>query len=168
VEDFEVGYADRRLARHLPAPQSTTRKAIRRRLAEVELYRETGHGHFHGCLTFPIYSADERLVDLYGRKLGTNLVAGTELHVHRCVDDADRAEGVFNIRSLSEPIVLTDSPLNAISFWSAGVDSVTCNLTRQAKRVLLGYRNTEGGNALAQQARTKLTLLGRDQSLQGP
>jgi hypothetical protein len=160
LEHFEVGYADRRLARYLPAPQSTAGKAIRRRLAEVGLYRETGHGHFHGCLTFPIYSADGRLVDLYGRKLGTNLVAGTELHVFRCVDDADRAEGVFNIRSLSEPIVLTDSPLNAISFWSAGVESVTCNLTRQAKRVLLAYRNTERGNALAEQARTKLTLLG--------
>ena len=45
--------------------------AIRARLEKLGLFRETGHEHFAGSITFPICAADGtgQIVDIYGCKM---------------------------------------------------------------------------------------------------
>ena len=81
VETFELGFADRQLSRSLPPLQHKAGKTIRRRLQELGLYRESGHGHFNGCLTVPIRTSSGQIADLYGRKVGRNQPKGTPLHL---------------------------------------------------------------------------------------
>ena len=80
IEPFEIGFADRGLGRALPKPQLKAGKRIRGQLQRLGIYRPTGHGHFNGSLTVPIRNGRREIADLYGRKIGRNLVKGTELH----------------------------------------------------------------------------------------
>ncbi|MEZ6101725.1 MAG: hypothetical protein R3E01_22555 [Pirellulaceae bacterium] len=172
---FGWGFADRRLGALLPGPKTHAGKALRARLQQLGLLRESGHGHFNGSLTLPIYDAAGALIDIYGRKATRNLVRGTELHCYLSAP-ADR-RGVFNAAGLSgtDTVILTDSPLNALSFWSARLRNVTCTWHEQAtigddlvatltestaSRVVLAFRNTKQGVTHGEAVASRLTQAG--------
>jgi hypothetical protein len=156
VATFELGYADRELGRLLPPRQNKLGRELRARLQHLGVYRASGHGHFNGSLVVPLRSAAGQVVNLYGRKTGHKL-AGGSLH-------AWLAEpcGLFNghVFTNSAELILTDSILNAMSFWCAELPDVTCTFGLTAmhddlaaafqaphiKRVYLAQRNTPGGD----------------------
>jgi hypothetical protein len=127
VEQFRIGYADRTLGLKLPSNQTTPGRAIRCRLQHLGLFRPSGHEHFTGCVTFPVFASDGsgRIVDLYGRKtLGTRLRKGTPLDMYL----GEQRHGVWNGGALAarEEIILCSSIFDALTFWCCGYRNVTC------------------------------------------
>ena len=163
---FRIGLADRELGRRLPARSLKRGALLRDRLTRLGIYRDSGHGHFNGCLVVPIGNAQGQIVEIYGRKLGAADKRGKPKHrwLH------SEPQGVFNAASLAagQELILTDSVLNALSFWCADYRQVTCTLGRatidgtlleaieqaQPARVLLAQRNTVEGNQTAAAAAT--------------
>ena len=158
VNEFQIGYADRELGRLLPsANQSKAGRELRQRLKDLGIYRSSGHGHFNGSIVVPLRDIHGQVINIYGRKTTTNLKDVTHLHTW-----LGKPRGVFNGQALQtcSEIVLTDSILNAMSFWCAEVRNVTCTFglrpmhddltaTLQAskvRRVYLAQRNTAGGD----------------------
>ena len=126
---FRLGYSDRSLGTKLPTHHVKAGRLLRERLQQLGLYRDSGHEHFRGCLTFPVMAGDGtgRIVDLYGRKM-----LGTKLH-KRCPLDvyltSDR-HGVWNVEAFraSEEMILCPSVFDALTCWSYGYRNVTCTL----------------------------------------
>lgn len=48
---FQLGFADRTLGLRLPMKNRNEGETLRTRLAQVGLWRESGHEHFNGCIT---------------------------------------------------------------------------------------------------------------------
>ena len=145
LDVFRIGYADRTLGLTLPVKQVRAGKSIRDRLQTLGLYRGSGHEHFNGCVTFPITDATGRIVDMYGRKIGTKLRKGTPLDMWL----GDERRGVWNTEGLrGGEILLLPTVFDALTFWSVGYRNVTFGeltpdltavLTEfQVKRVLVG------------------------------
>jgi hypothetical protein len=133
IDAFKIGFADRSLGLQLPPRQHKHGAALRDRLQHIGLFRESGHEHFRGSITFPIPAADNsgRIVDVYGRKmLGLNLRPGTEMHTHL----NDKKEGVWNIAAFGpvDEIVLCPGLWDALTFWSHGYQNVTCMFGQDA------------------------------------
>ena len=158
---FRVGLADRELGRRLPPSTLKVGRLLRERLTRMGVYRPSGHGHFNGCLVVPICNALGQVVEVYGRKLNSYDKRGHGSHrwLHA------EPQGVFNEASLAAgpELILTDSVLNALSFWCADYRQVTCTLwsstlnsalleaieQAQLTRVLLAQRNTVEGDQAA-------------------
>ena len=127
IDRFRVGYADRSLGLKLPAKQVKAGAAIRERLHRLGLFRESGHEHFRGSITFPLLAADGsgRIVDIYGRKMqGEHLRKGTPIHLHL----NDSKAGVWNIEAFAatEEMVLCSGLWDALTFWGHGYRYATC------------------------------------------
>ena len=144
------------------------------------IYRATGHGHFNGSLTVPLRTVDGQMADLYGRKIGRHLLKGTPLHTwlpaaNRPLGDR---RGVLNARALeaTDEVILTDSVINALMFWSAGLRNVTASLSLNSlanehleafraasiRRVIIAYRHTELGGAAAEAVAERLVAAGHE------
>ena len=83
VEHFRLGYANRTLGLRLPNKQRKEGLAIRGRLERLGVMREaSGHEHLAGSLVVPILDEAGHTVNLYGRKIGERLRAGTALHLY--------------------------------------------------------------------------------------
>jgi DNA primase len=126
VTRFRIGFADRSFGLKLPAKQIKAGATIRERLQRLGLYRDSGHEHFRGSITFPIMAADGsgQIVDIYGRKmLGEQLRKGTTIHTHL----NDKKLGVWNIEAFpaSDEMVLCGSLWDALTFWNCGYRNVT-------------------------------------------
>jgi DNA primase len=127
LTQFRLGYSDRTLGLKLPVKQVKAGRLIRERLQRLGLYRESGHEHFSGCVTFPVFAADGsgRIVDLYGRKTGgIHLRKGTPLDMYL----GNERKGVWNVEavSASEEMILCPSVVDALTFWNHGYRNVTC------------------------------------------
>jgi len=121
VEAFGIGFADRTLGLRLPHKNRAEGEAIRTRLQKIGLYRESGHEHFNGCVVFPIRDESGAVAEIYGRKIGPQKNKIYHLYLpgpHR---------GLFNPEALKSPeIILTESVIDAVTFWCAGLRNVTC------------------------------------------
>jgi DNA primase len=121
VEAFGIGFADRTLGLRLPHKNRAEGEAIRTRLQKIGLYRESGHEHFNGCVVFPIRDESGAVGEVYGRKIGPQKNKLYHLYLpgpHR---------GLFNPEALKSPeIILTESVIDAVTFWCAGLRNVTC------------------------------------------
>ena len=129
LKTFRIGFADRDLGRALPSHQLKTGKLIRSRLIDVGVYRrQTGHGHFNGCLVFPVIDPDNKVHEIYGRKIRNNLRKGTDYHLYLPGDYRPfDGRGIWNERALAvhQEIILCESIIDALSFWVAGYRNVT-------------------------------------------
>ena len=125
----KIGLADRDLGRLIPNNQRKLGRAIRGRLMDLGIYRrKTGHGHFNGCIVFPVIDCENNVREIYGRKINGGLRAGTDYHLYlpgdcRLFDD----RGIWNERALAvhSEIILCESIIDAMSFWCAGYRNVT-------------------------------------------
>lgn len=171
VERFHLGFADRTLGLRLPEKNRKTGEAQRSHLARLGLLRESGHEHFTGCVTLPVFTEKGEVGEIYGRKITPGLKKGTPLHLflpgpHR---------GIWNLDALSEPeLILCEAPFDALTFWVNGLRNVTfifgtegftdelmaALVTRRVGRVYLSYDSDEAGNRAAARDAPRLLDLG--------
>ena len=76
IKVHQIGFADRDLGRIIPNAQRKLGKDIRTRLADLGIYRrKTGHGHFNGCIVFPIIDPQGNIREIYGRRVNDHTYA---------------------------------------------------------------------------------------------
>jgi DNA primase len=123
IERFQLGYADRSLGLRLPNKQRKAGAEIRERLQRLGVMRESGHEHFNGCLTIPIFDRSGDVVEMYGRKIRDDLRPGTAYHLYL----PGPHRGIWNAEALTESkeIILCEALIDALTFWCAGLRNVT-------------------------------------------
>ncbi|MFA4796149.1 CHC2 zinc finger domain-containing protein [Leptospira kirschneri] len=166
LRKFRVGYADGTLIEgFLPSWDSKTGKEARRTLMEYGLLRETGREHFHGCIVFPLWNEEKRLVGGYGRVFKALSLDAR----HRYMRGPH--QGIWNRESLEgKDIVLCESVIDALTLYVNGIRNVTCSygvegyteelhteiLKYQPKRVVIAYDNDTAGNTGARKVAMRL------------
>lgn len=117
AEELRIGFSDRTLGNRLPDRQWKAGLALRSRLTDFGILRESGHEAFRGCLTVPITDPVGTVVGIFGRRT-----------------DRTRAEvwagglpgGVFNERAAStcSEVILVGSMPDALAVLGAGHEAV--------------------------------------------
>lgn len=168
VERFKLGYANRTLGYSLPIKQIKAGAEIRGRLEKLGIYRESGHEHFTGSLVIPVLDEAGNVLEVYGRKILSNLRKGTPLHLYL----PGPHKGVWNVEALkdSKEVILCEALIDALTFWCAGYRNVTAAygvegftadhleafLCSGTARVLLAYDRDEAGDRAAEKLAQKL------------
>jgi hypothetical protein len=114
------------------------------------------------------------VVEMYGRKIVSNLTPGTPKHVYL----PGAHVGVWNITALQahKEIILCEALIDAMSFWVNGFRHVTASYgvngftddhlvafkQYQIERVLIAYDRDDAGNAAAEKLAAKLSAEGID------
>ncbi len=172
VEHFQLGYSNRTLGYRLPFKSRKDGAAIRERLQALGVLRESGHEHFRGSLVIPIFDEARAVVGLYGRKVGKHLRPGTPLHLYL----PGPHRGVWNVEAFaaSDELILTESLIDALTFWCAGFRNVTASYgiegfteehldafqRYKTKKVLIAYDHDAPGQKAAQDLACKLVAAG--------
>jgi DNA primase catalytic core len=167
IERFRLGLANRTLGYRIPQRQWKEGRELRDRLQALGVLRESGHEHFTGCLVVPVFDRGGRVVEVYGRRLQSDHPGKVPLHLYL----PGPHRGVWNLDALaaSKEVILTESLLDALTFWCAGFHHVTSSygaegFTREhleafkaygTERVLIAYdRDAAGDRAAAKLAET--------------
>jgi len=113
LQAFEVGYVDGSLPKTFGASGE-----IARALLDAGLLTASGRELFSGCVVFPLRHPDDGIVGLYGRHV--------ERDQHLYLPGPRR--GVFHWQALKagEHVVLTESVIDALSLYQAGIRNVSC------------------------------------------
>lgn len=173
IDRFKLGFANRTLGLRLPAKNRKEGAELRARLAKFGIIREeTGHEHFNGSLVVPIFNAAGNVVEMYGRKITTNLRPGTPLHLYL----PGPHRGVWNLDALreSKQIILCESLIDALTFWCAGLRNVTTSYgvggftgehleafkSYGIEHVLIAYDRDEAGDRAAEALSKQLLAAG--------
>jgi DNA primase catalytic core len=172
IDRFRLGFANRTLGYRLPAKNRAAGAEMRGRLQTLGVLRESGHEHFNGSLVIPIINAEGNVVEMYGRKITPNLREGTPLHLY--LPGAHR--GVWNEEALavSKEIILCESLIDALTFWSAGHRNVTASYgvngftsdhraafaQHGTERVYIAYDRDEAGDSSAALLAEELMQMG--------
>jgi DNA primase len=125
VSHFKLGYANRTLGLRLPNVKSKAGLMLRTRLQDLGILRASGHEHLVGSLVIPIRDSAGNVTGMYGRKTRNDLRTGTPDHLY--LHGPHR--GVFNVEAFAEAsktVILTESLIDALSFWGSGFKNVTC------------------------------------------
>ncbi|MGD8854446.1 MAG: CHC2 zinc finger domain-containing protein [Gammaproteobacteria bacterium] len=173
VDHFKLGFANRTLGYRLPEKNRKEGAAIRGRLQRLGLIRSSGHEHFRGSLVIPVIN-DGQVLELYGRKVRDDLRKGTPTHLYL----PGPHQGVFNLEAFADAkeIILCESLIDALTFWSAGYRNVTCSYgvegftkhhlqafsDHSIERVLIAYGRDAAGEAAAEQLSKTLLKAGID------
>jgi DNA primase len=171
VERFRLGFANRTLGYRLPEKNRQAGAEIRGRLQRVGILRSSGHEHFAGSLVVPVIN-DGIVREVYGRKVGDKLRAGTPLHLYLPGPHA----GVFNVEAFAagDEVIVCESLIDALSFWCAGfrhvtaaygTEGVTAELldaigTHDIQRVLIAFDADDAGDKAATKLGKTLTAGG--------
>jgi DNA primase catalytic core len=123
VSHFKLGYANRTLGLRLPNVKSKAGLALRMRLQDLGILRASGHEHLVGSLVIAIRDSAGNVTGMYGRKTRNDLRTGTPDHLYL----PGPHRGVFNVEAFTEgkTIILTESLIDALSFWGSGFKNVT-------------------------------------------
>ena len=170
IARFRIGFADRHhsLAARIPAQGAADGKAMRARLTECGILRESGHEAFAASVVFPILGQDGVIKGMYGRKLTDHLRPGSIYHSYL----AGPHRGVWNLEAFgNEEIILCEAIIDAMTFWVNGYRNVTAaygvsgftehhwNALREMKvrRVTIAYDRDEAGDKAAAELAERLT-----------
>ncbi|HYA16775.1 MAG TPA: CHC2 zinc finger domain-containing protein [Bryobacteraceae bacterium] len=126
IARFRLGFANRTLGLTLAPKNRKAGAEMRTRLEELGILRDsTGHEHLNGSLVIPIFSRQGEVVQMYGRKIGSNLTKGTPLHLYL----PGPHRGVWNEEALeaSKEVILCEALIDALTFWCAGYRNVTAS-----------------------------------------
>ncbi len=172
LEVFKLGYANRTLGYRLPAKNRKEGADVRGRLQRLGVLRESGHEHFNGSITVPVFDEAGQVVEMYGRKVRDDLRAGTPSHLYLPGPHA----GVWNLPAVaaSEEVIVCESLLDALTLWCAGFRHVTAAYgtegftaemfdafdRHQVKRVLLAFDRDDAGDKAAKKVAAKLMTAG--------
>ncbi len=168
IKHFKLGFANRTLAYRLPEKQIKAGKLIRTQLQEVGILRSSGHEHLNGSVVVPILDTNNNVKQAYGRKILSNLRAGTPKHLYLPGDHG----GVWNEAGLAhhKEVILCEALVDAMTFWCHGFKNVTCSYGTNGftnahlvlfkelniQRILIAYDRDEAGNNAADQLAKKL------------
>ena len=168
---FGIGFADRTLGLRLPQKNRKDGAAVRERLTKIGLYRESGHEHFNGCIVFPIRDAKGEVSEIYGRRMGKQKSGIYHLYL------PGPHGGLLNAAAFDSPdVILTESVIDALTFWSAGMRNVTCIWgtegftgdhleafkAKKTRRVFLAYDADKAGDRAAERDASRLGSIGID------
>ena len=172
IDRFKLGFANRTLGYRLPAKNRAAGAEMRGRLQKLGILRESGHEHFNGSLVIPVVNVAGEVVEMYGRKITPNLREGTPNHLYLPGAHA----GVWNEEALlaSKEIILCESLIDALSFWSAGFRHVTASYgvngftadhraafeQHGTERVYIAYDRDEAGEKAAREVAAELMQMG--------
>jgi DNA primase catalytic core len=172
IDRFRLGFANRTLGYGLPQANRAAGAAVRGRLQELGIYRESGHEHFNGSLVIPVMNPAGDVLEMYGRKITPNLREGTPLHLYL----KGEHKGVWNEEALaaSKEIVLCEALIDALTFWAADIRQVTASYgvngftadhraafeKHGTERVYIAYDNDEAGNKAAAKLAEELIGMG--------
>ena len=120
---FRLGFADRTLGYRLPETNRKAGAEVRGRLQRLGVLRPSGHELFRGSLVVPVFDAGGDVAEVYGRKVNDHLREGTPKHLYL----PGPHRGVWNHDAVAEggEVIVCESLIDALSFWSAGVRNVT-------------------------------------------
>jgi len=170
LKTFKIGFADRTIGLTLPHKNRKDGAEIRARLQKLGLYRETGREHFNGCLVFPICDENGLVQEVYGRKANEN--QKNKIY-HLYLPGPHR--GIWNPLCLKSPeIILTESVIDALTFWVNGFRNVTCIYgtegftddhleafkANQTQKVYLAYDRDKAGERAAERDASRLGSIG--------
>jgi DNA primase len=160
IGHFQMGYADRTLGLRLPEKNRKEGGRLRSRLAQLGLWRESGHEHFNGCIVVPLLDEQNRVVSFYGRRACRPAATRGEL---RHLYPPGPHRGLLNREAFqSSEIILCEAVLDALTFWVNGFRNVTClfgtegftdelwEAMKQVQRVRIAYDADDAGERAAQ------------------
>lgn len=158
VAQFRLGFANRTLGYRLPSSKLKDGATVRSQLQAIGVMRSSGHEHLAGSLVVPVIDMHGQVRELYGRKVGDRLRAGTPNHLYLPGPHG----GVWNEQALvaSKSVILCESLLDAMSFWVAGYRNVTAAygvngfteemresfIRHGVKQVLIAFDNDAAGD----------------------
>ena len=163
IEPFKLGASNRTLGLHLPLKNRKEGAEIRMRLIESGVYRANGREHLRGSVVVPFFQNDV-VTEMYGRKYGSRLRKGTPHHLYL----KGQHKGILNHQNLAHEIILCEAPLDAMSFFVAGVSSVTTSFGTEgitdelferlikAKKIHIAFDNDNAGNRAAKNLAERL------------
>ena len=113
---FQVGFCDGTLRKTLPEDGPLIEA-----LQAIGVLTADGKEHFRGCVVVPLTHPEGGVVGLYGRRIRSD---AQNRHLYL----PGRHRGVLNWQGIkSSPyVILTESVLDALSFWQAGLREATC------------------------------------------
>ncbi len=168
IDTFKLGFSDRTLGLRLPSSKLKAGQQTRSRLQELGLVKKSGHETFRGSVVFPVIDGASNVTEIYGRKISDDVRPGTPLHMY--LEGPHR--GIWNLAAFrdSREIILCESIIDALTFWCAGFQNVTCSygtngFTRDhleamkaygTARVLIAYDRDEAGDPAARSLAEKL------------
>ncbi|MEO8899754.1 MAG: CHC2 zinc finger domain-containing protein [Candidatus Dormibacter sp.] len=174
IDHFQLGFANRTLGLRLPEKNRKSGAEMRTRLQRLGIMRDSGHEHFNGSLVMPIADGAGDIVEMYGRKIGTALRAGTPLHMYL----PGPHRGVWNGGEIAaaKEVILCEALLDALTFYVNGMRNVTSAYgiegftdehlavftTNNVQRVYIAYDRDAAGDKAAVQIATKLVAAGID------
>ena len=174
IDTFHLGFSNRTLGYRLPEKNRKDGAAIRSRLQQMGILRESGHEHFSGSLVIPVMDASENVTEVYGRKITENLRHGTPLHTYL----PGPHRGIWNGEALaaSREIILCESLIDALTFWCAGYRNVTSSYgingftedhrgafrRHGIEKVFIAYDRDEAGEKAARELSEELHSEGMD------
>ena len=124
MDFFQMGFVDRSLGMHLPSRRTVDGRQLRDSLAEIGLYRSSGHEHFRASIVFPIAGEQGNIFEIYGRRITRNLAKDVPKHLYLPGPHI----GIWNRQCFhSKTIILTESIIDALSFWVQGFRDVTAS-----------------------------------------
>jgi len=161
IERFRLGYANRTLCYRLPDKNRKAGAEARGRLQGLGILRESGHEHFSGSITVPVFDEEGFVSEVYGRKIRDDLRAGTPCHLYL----PGSHKGVWNLEGLEgrREVILCEALLDGLTFWCAGFDNVTSSYgiegftgdhmkafkRRGVDKVLIAYDGVDAGERAA-------------------
>lgn len=169
LKRFRIGFADRTLGLTLPHKNRKDGAEIRTRLQRLGIYRESGHEHFNGSLVFPIIDDGGAVSEIYGRKVASQKSGIYHLYLpgpHR---------GIWNPDCLkSSEVILTESVIDALTFWVNGFENVTCIYgtegftddhleafkRHKTQKIYLAYDRDKAGDRAAEREAERLQSIG--------
>ncbi len=172
LERFRLGYANRTLGYRVPQKNRVSGADQRGRLQAVGIYGAKGHEFFNGSLVIPVFDAEHRVTEMYGRKINDHLRMGTPKHLYL----PGPHRGVWNEEALasSKEVILCESLIDALTFWCAGFRHVTAAYGVEGftddhraafrkhgiERVLIAYDRDAAGDAAAEKLAAELAGMG--------
>jgi DNA primase len=127
LKKFRIGVSDRTLGLRIPHSRTLKGETIRKQLIATGVYRKkTKREHLIGCLTIPITNLQGETTQIYGRRIAR--CAKSDRHLYL----AKKQDGIFNAEILkpdpkaAKEIILCESILDALTFYHAGMENVTC------------------------------------------
>ena len=166
IARFQLGFADRSLGLRLPEKNRKEGDALRTRLTQLGLWRDSGHEHFNGCIVVPFHDETGNVVSLYGRRAQH----GDLKHLYL----PGPHRGLFNRDCLNQPeIILCEAVFDALTFWVNDFRNVTClfgtegfsdellEAMKKVQRVRIAYDADDAGERAAQRDTERFQMIGR-------
>ena len=162
---FRIGFVDRTLGLRLPHNNRKEGAALRARLQNLGILRDTGHEHLRGRVVFPVLAESGEIGTVYGRAIDD----GGKHDRHLFLPGPQR--GVFNPAALRSPeVIVTEGIIDALTFWGAGFRHVTTGYSAKAlpeellaaivaakvRRVLIAFDRDDAGDKGAAEVAAQL------------